>query len=116
MSKRHRAGDQAALPPRQEQRAHARSERHRVNTELAKVAEQVSGGMEPDDVVEPGVGWRPERHRDPAKVKSQPPKRRRRRHWKLKMWKRRKNTRRAKAIAEQRAAKVDSPEENLAGV
>jgi hypothetical protein len=116
MSKRHRAGDQAALPPRQEQRAHARSERHRVNTELAEVAEQVSGGMEPDDVVEPGVGWRPERHRDPAKVKSQPPKRRRRRHWKLKMWKRRKNTRRAKAIAEQRAAKVDSPEEDLAEV
>ena len=116
MSKRHRASDQAALPPRQEQRAHARSERHRVNTELAEVAEQVSGGMEPDDVVEPGVGWRPERHRDPAKVKSPPPKRRRRRHWKLKMWKRRKNARRAKAIAEQRAAKVDSPEEDLAEV
>ncbi len=112
MSKRHRAGDQAAAPPRQEQRAHARSERHRVNTELAEVAEQVSGGVEPDDLVEPGVGWRPERRRDPSKGKAQPTtKRRRRRHWKLKMWKRRSATRRARAIAEKESAKVDSVEE-----
>ena len=111
MSKRHRAGDQAALPPRQEQRAHARSERHRVNTELAEAAERVSGGMEPDDVVEPGVGWRPERHRDPAKVKVEPTTRHRRRHWKLKMWKRRTAARRAKAMAEQRVAKTDVTED-----
>jgi hypothetical protein len=110
MSKRHRAGDQPELPPRQEQRAHARSERHRVNTELADVAEQVSSGVEPDDVVEPGVGWRPERHRDPAKVKGQPTTKRRRRHWKLKMWKRRSAARRAKAVAEKRVAEIEAPD------
>ena len=110
MSKRHRAGEQATLPLRQEQRAHARSERHRVNTELAEVAEQVSGGVEPDDVVEPGVGWRPERHRDPAKVKVEPTRKRRRRHWKLKMWKRRSTARRAKAMAEKRAAQAPDAE------
>jgi hypothetical protein len=112
MSKRHRAGDQAGAPPRQEQRAHARSERHRVNTELAEVAEQVSGGVEPDDVVEPGVGWRPERRRDPAKVKAPTKKqRRRRRHWKLKMWKRRSAARRAKAIAEKQPTAVETLED-----
>jgi hypothetical protein len=104
MSKRHRASE-AAPPPQKERRAHARAERHRVHTELADVADQVSGGVEPDDVVEPGVEWRPEKHHDPAKVLAEPgTKRRRKRHWKLKMWKRRSALRKAKAQAEKDAA------------
>ena len=68
MSKRHRDGD-LVLPPRAERRAHARSERHRINTELAEVAEQVCGGVEPDDAPDPAVGYRPVHHHDPAQAK-----------------------------------------------
>ncbi len=93
MSKRHRDGDQV-LPPRAERRAAARSERHRITTELAEVAEQVSGGVEPDDAPDPAVGYRPIHHKDPAKAKQG---RRRRRHWKLKVWKRRTAMRMTKA-------------------
>jgi hypothetical protein len=99
MSKRHRDGDQV-LPPRAERRAQARSERHRVNVELADVAEQVSGGLEPDDAPDPAVRYRPVHHHDPAKAKADMGrKRRRRRHWKLKMWKRRSSMRLVKAQA-----------------
>jgi hypothetical protein len=100
MSKRHRDGDQV-LPPRAERRAHARSERHRINTELAGVAEQVSGGVEPDDAPDPAVGYRPIHHHDPARAKEGQgqTRGRRRRHWKLKMWKRRTSTRLGKAKA-----------------
>ena len=72
MSKRHRDGDQV-LPPRAERRAHARSERHRINTELAGVAEQVSGGVEPDDAPDPAVGYRPIHHHDPARLSALEP-------------------------------------------
>jgi hypothetical protein len=48
-------------------------------------------------VVEPGIGFRAERHHDPAKAR---PSQRRRRHWKLKMWKRRSAARRLKAAME----------------
>ena len=97
MSKRHRDGEQV-LPPRAERRAHARSERHRVNNELAEVAEQVSSGVEPDDAPEPAVRYRPVHHHDPNRAKGQV-RRRRRRHWKLKMWKRRTSMRLVKARA-----------------
>jgi hypothetical protein len=96
MSNRHRTADEA-LPHPEERRVQARSERHRVNTALADVAGQIQGGAEPDDVVEPGVNFRAERHRDPDKAR---PSLRRRRHWKLKMWKRRTAARRAKAAME----------------
>lgn len=96
MSKRHRDGDQV-LPPRAERRAAARSERHRITTELAEVADQVSGGVEPDDAHDPAVGYRPIHHKDPARAKEGQRKRRRRRHWKLKMWKRRSAMRMTKA-------------------
>src|SRR5690606_41705406 len=78
-------------------RTQARSERHRVNTALADVTGQIQGGTEPDDVIEPSVGFRAERHHDPSKAQ---PSKRRRRHWKLKMWKRRTAERRAKAAME----------------
>jgi hypothetical protein len=96
MSNRHRTSE-VVLPHPEERRVQARSERHRVNTALADVTGQILGGAEPDDVIEPGVGFRAEHHRDPSKVK---PPRRRRRHWKLKMWKRRTAERRAKAAIE----------------
>jgi hypothetical protein len=101
MSKRHRDGDQV-LPPRAERRAHARSERHRINVQLADVAEQVTGGLEPDDAPDPAVGYRPVHHHDPGRAKAEESgrkKRRRRRHWKLKMWKRRSSMRLVKAQA-----------------
>jgi hypothetical protein len=96
MSNRHRTSD--VVPPHpEERRVQARSERHRVNTALAGVTGQILGGAEPDDVIEPGVGFRAERHHDPSRAA---PSTRRRRHWKLKMWKRRTAERRAKAYIE----------------
>ncbi|MFO7278904.1 MAG: hypothetical protein C0P77_000735 [Thermoanaerobacterales bacterium] len=95
MSNRHRTGE--VVPDPLTRRVQVRSERHRVNTLLADVTGQILGGAEPDDVVEPGIGFRGERHRDPAKAR---PSARRRRHWKLKMWKRRTALRRAKAALE----------------
>ena len=99
MSNRHRTTD-VVLPHHEERRVQARSERHRVNTALADVTGQILGGAEPDDVVEPGVGFRAERHHDPDRSRPSP---RRRRHWKLKMWKRRTAERRAKAYIERAA-------------
>ena len=96
MSNRHRTGD-VVLPHPEERRVHARSERHRVTTALADITGQIQGGAEPDEVIEPGIGFRAERHHDPAKAR---PSQRRRRHWKLKMWKRRTAARRLKAAIE----------------
>jgi len=93
MSNRHRTSE-VVLPHPEERRVQARSERHRVNTALADVAGQIQGGLEPDDVIEPGVEFRAERHHDPDAAR---PSTRRRRHWKLKMWKRRTAERRWKA-------------------
>jgi hypothetical protein len=106
MSKRHRSTE-TVLPPREERRARARSERQRINSELADVAEVVSAGLEPDDVEEPGRSWKPVHHRDPDRARAavEPgAKQRRRRHWKLKEWKRRSAVRRAKAEAERSIA------------
>jgi hypothetical protein len=96
MSNRHRTTE-VALPHPEERRVQARSERHRVNTALNEVTGQILGGAEPDDVIEPGVGFRAKRHHDPTRAR---PSTRRRRHWKLKMWKRRTARRRAKAAME----------------
>ena len=96
MSNCHRTTE-VVLPHHEERRVQARSERHRVNTALADVTGQILGGAEPDDVIEPGVGFRAERHHDPVKAT---PSNRRRRHWKLKMWKRRTAACRAKAAME----------------
>ena len=104
MSQRHR-GDEAPLPPKQEVRAHAHGERHRINAKLHQVANEVSGGLDPDDVVEPGAAWKPERHRDAAIAKSKVAKQGRKlRHWKTKMWKRRTNLRRERAEVVRRAS------------
>jgi hypothetical protein len=94
MSTRHRS-QELAPQARVELRAHAKSERQRINSELHAVASLVSGGLEPDDTSEPGAAWKPTHHHDAerAKAKSLKP---RIRHWKMKAWKRRTAERQAK--------------------
>jgi N-acyl-D-aspartate/D-glutamate deacylase len=99
MSQRHRATE-VPLPPKQEVRAHAHGERHRIHVELNQVANQVSSGLDPDDVHEPGAAWKPTHHRDSEVAKTKVAKQgQSRRHWKTKMWKRRTKMRQAKAEA-----------------
>ncbi len=90
MSQRHRETEKILLP-REERRAAAHSERHRINVELQSVAQQAcAGGVDPDDLHEPGMGWKPEQRHDADVAKSKLAKRNRsKRHWKTKMWKRR---------------------------
>ena len=97
MSQRHRTSD-APPPPKQELRAQAHSERHRIHVQLQSVAQDVSAGLEPEDVHEPGAAWRPTHHRDSEVAKTKIAKRSRsKRHWKTKAWKRRTTVRRRKA-------------------
>jgi hypothetical protein len=79
-------------------RAHAHNERHRIHSELDALAAQVKAGYEPDEVHEPGRAWVPTHHHDAERAKAgagNTPKR----HWKMKMWKRRTSMRKAKAQA-----------------
>lgn len=99
MSQRHRSQEMAP-PPKMDLRAHAHNERHRINSELQLVADQVSAGIAPDEVHEPGRAWVPEHHHH-----DRPSGRTRNlRHWKVKAWKRRTAQRRAKAKAFRLAA------------
>ena len=98
MSQRHRSTD--VLPPRESQRAQAHGERHRIHVELQDVANQVAAGLDPADCHEPGTAWKPTHHKDPDVAREKLAKSSRtKRHWKLKMWKRRSATRQAKAEA-----------------
>jgi hypothetical protein len=104
MSQRHRTAE-VPLPPKQELRAHAHSERHRIHVELNNVANQISSGLDPADVHEPGAAWKPVHHRDADIAREKEAKKGRRlRHWKTKMWKRRSAIRQAKAEAFRDAA------------
>jgi hypothetical protein len=99
MSQRHRTAE-VPLPPKQELRAHAHSERHRIHVELNQVASKVSAGLDPSDVHEPGAAWKPMHHHDPEVAKTKVAKRKRTsRHWKTKMWKRRSKVRQERAEA-----------------
>ena len=69
MSKRHRP-DPEAQPPKIEVRAHAHGERHRINSELQRVTNEVCGGLEPDDALEPGASWKPVHHHNAARAKA----------------------------------------------
>lgn len=103
MSQRHREAELSV--PKQELRAHAHGERHRIHVELSNVASQVTAGLDPADVHEPGAAWRPEHHRDPEVARSKVAKRSQtKRHWKMKMWKRRTAVRQARAEATRVAA------------
>ena len=97
MSQRHH-NSEAAPPPKMDLRAHAHNERHRIHSELNAVATQVSCGLEPDDLHEPGPAWVPLHHHDPERGKASA-SRVSPRHWKMKMWKRRSSVRRAKAAS-----------------
>jgi hypothetical protein len=103
MSKRHRT-DEAVPLPRAELRAHAHAERHRVRGELHGLAELVSHGVEPDDVVDPGAEWKPSHHHDAARAIKKLDGSRRLRHWKVKDWKRRTVVRRQRNEAYRRLA------------
>ena len=97
MSQRHRASE-SVVPLKQEVRAHAHSERHRIHVELQGVAHDVSAGLEPEDVHEPGMAWKPTGHHDAEIAKRKLAKRSAtKRHWKTKMWKRRTQLRRDRA-------------------
>jgi hypothetical protein len=97
MSQRHRESETPSKLPRQERRAHAHSERHRIHVELQSVAQGVSSGMAPEDLHEPGMAWKPEHQRDSDVAKSKLAKQHRvKRHWKTKMWKRRTQLRESK--------------------
>ena len=98
MSQRHRSLE-AAPPPKMDLRAHAHNERHRINSELHAVASQVSAGYEPDDCPRTRAGMGAAA---PSRCRARPRRRRGKagkRHWKMKMWKRRTTVRRAKAQA-----------------
>lgn len=100
MSQRHRTDSEVTLPTKPELRAQAHRERHRIREELSNVASQVSAGVEPEDVHEPGAAWKPVHHHDPEVAKEKLDGRKRRlRHWKTKMWKRRTNLRQERARA-----------------
>jgi hypothetical protein len=98
MSQRHRTAD---VPPpiKQELRAQAHGERHRIHVELQDVGKQLSSGLDPADVHEPGAAWKPVHHKDAEVAKERAQRSRTPRHWKMKMWKRRTATRSAKAHA-----------------
>lgn len=106
MSQRHRSSDVPTLP-KQEVRAHAHSERHRIHVELNHVTHQVSSGLDPEDLHEPGAAWKPGHHHDADVAKSKLAKQSRgMRHWKTKMWKRRTNQRLARVDAERQIAEA----------
>ncbi len=99
MSQRHRTAE-VPLPPKQEVRAHAHGERHRIHVELNQVAQEVSAGNDAEDLHEPGTAWKPVHHHDSEIAKDKVAKQTRdRRHWKTKMWKRRSKMRQEKAEA-----------------
>ena len=99
MSQRHRTGE-VSMPPKKELRAHAHGERHRIHVQLNRVAHQVSSGLEPDDLHEPGRAWKPLHRHDAEVAKAKLAKRMRaKRHWKTKMWKRRSKIRQERAEA-----------------
>mgnify|MGYP003497490525 FL=1 len=107
MSQRHRT-EEVLVPLKKEVRAHAHSERHRIHVELQTVAQDVSSGLEPEDVHEPGAAWKPNHHHDAEIAKSKLAKRTRtKRHWKTKMWKRRTQLRRERAEQIQILSKGD---------
>jgi hypothetical protein len=96
MSKRHDHRT-TVFPPKVELRAHAHNERHRVHSELHNVVNMVSHGVEPEDVIEPGIAWKGMHHHD-AEIGREQARRREFKHWKTKAWKRRKVTRKQRAI------------------
>jgi hypothetical protein len=97
MSRRHRS-ESVGLPP-EELRAHARSERHRIHSELHLLSSAVGVTIERDDADEPGPAWKPVHHHDAERGRAGSQRSDQFRHWKQKAWKRRTLVRRRKAEA-----------------
>ncbi len=96
---------------KQEVRARAHSERHRIHVELQHAAKEISGGTDPADVHEPGEAWKPMHHHDAEVAKSKVADRSAtKRHWKTKMWKRR------TAVRQERAAAIRQARDNAGRV
>jgi hypothetical protein len=88
-------------------RARAHGERHRIHVQLNQVAQEVSAGLDADDLHEPGAAWKPIHHHDSEVAKIKVAKAsRNRRHWKTKMWKRRTKMRQERAEAFRLAGEV----------
>ena len=98
MSQRHRS-ESAALLPKQELRAHAHAERHRIHSELHLLSNALGSDIEVDDADEPAIGWKPQHHHDAEQARKRINGSARARHWKRKAWKRRTLQRKAKARA-----------------
>ena len=98
MSQRHRS-ETAAILPKQELRAHAHAERHRIHTELHLLSNALGTSVDIDDADEPGVEWKPLHHHDADRARAKLSSPSKFRHWKRKEWKRRTLERRAKAAA-----------------
>jgi hypothetical protein len=98
MSQRHRS-DVVAPLPRQELRAHAHAERHRIHSELHLLSTAVGTVVEIDEADEPGVGFKPVHHHDADRARAKVRGEGKTRHWKRKEWKRRTALRRARAVA-----------------
>jgi hypothetical protein len=102
MSQRNRTNE--AIPPATvDVRAHAHGDRSRIHSELHLVTEALSAGVEPDDIIEPAIGFKPTRHHDAGKGKKLAAGRPQR-HWKVKDWKRRTNQRLARIRAQRMLA------------
>lgn len=104
MSRRHDQRERV-LPPREETRAHAHNERHRVHSILHEATNQLESGVEPLDVVEPLPNFKPVHHHD-AVIGRKKAKRSSLRHWKTRDWKRRKSVRREKALESERLRRI----------
>jgi hypothetical protein len=68
-----------------------------VNSELHLVANLVSHGVEPDDVIEPGPARKPLHHHDAA-IGIEQSRKQTIKHWKTKAWKRRKVVRKQRVM------------------
>ena len=88
-------------PPKMELRAHAHNERHRIHGELHAVANQVSRGSRTRRGARAGQRRGSRSHHHDAEVAREKVAKssRAKRHWKMKMWKRRSPLRQAKAEA-----------------
>lgn len=81
--------------PKEEIRARAHSERRRIHTELAAIANDANGGLDADLLDDPGVEWRPEHQVRNHTLKQHPEPR----HWRSKSWKRRSRRRQQRTQA-----------------
>jgi hypothetical protein len=102
-----RTEELTVTPDRMIVRGKTRNERHRVNSQLHAVEGRLADA-EPDEIDEPGVGFKPVHHHDAGRAKAKVASSAKRpRHWKMKEWKRRTQLRRRRALAERQLLLAD---------